>query len=54
MNDIFKIQNDFVKAVGDIELTPEERHTVEWLKGCEWQTLINLTSIIEKAKKHVE
>lgn len=48
-NALSKIQDDFLQSVRDIDLTEDERRTVAWLKDCEWQTLVNLTSIIQKA-----
>lgn len=38
-------------AVSDIELSEEEKRTLEWLSGWEDSTVNNIVSIIEKVSK---
>ena len=40
----------FMDSVGTIELTHEEKETVDWLCGWSPDTIKNLVSIIEKVK----
>lgn len=40
----------FMDSVGTIELTQEEKATVDWLCGWSPDTIKNLVSIIEKVK----
>lgn len=40
----------FMTSVGTIELTQEEKATVDWLCGWSPDTIKNLVSIIEKVK----
>lgn len=40
----------FMDSVGTIELTHEEKATVDWLCGWSPDTIKNLVSIIEKVK----
>lgn len=40
----------FMDSVGTIELTQEEKVTVDWLCGWSPDTIKNLVSIIEKVK----
>jgi len=38
-------------AIGNIELTPAERRSIEWLAGWESETVENICRIIAKIKK---
>lgn len=40
----------FMDSIGTIELTQEEKATVDWLCGWSADTIKNLVSIIEKVK----
>lgn len=40
----------FMASIGNIELTQEEKATVDWLCGWSPDTIKNLVSIIEKVK----
>lgn len=49
-NTIPQVQDAFLQSISGIDLTDDERRTVNWLKDCEWRTLSNLTSIIQKLR----
>lgn len=38
-------------AVGEVELTDEERKTLEWLSGMEFKSIHNIVSIIRKVRE---
>ena len=43
-----------LKAIGDVELTEDEKRSIEWLAGREFQTVENICSVIEKVKIRIE
>ncbi len=39
-----------VEALGDVELSPEEVHSLRWLAGVDWSTVDALVSIFRKLR----
>lgn len=42
---------ELLEAIGDIEITPEERQSIGWLSGWSRETINNICSVIEKTKQ---
>lgn len=45
--------NKLLKAIGDVEITEKENHTLIWLSEWSTETVDNICSIIEKVKEEV-
>lgn len=43
-----------LETIGNIELTPSERRSIEWLAGWESETINNICQVINKTKKAVK
>lgn len=41
-----------LEAIGQIDLTPEERQSIEWLSGWSIETINNICAVIKKVKEN--
>ena len=45
-----KNMENLIKAIGNVEITSKEMKSLEWLSGCEPETVNNICNVLEKTK----